>query len=460
MGDDAEGAGTSEEAGRPPSKLGHFIQTYSSFLSSFVIGVAGLAATSIWQWKQSDIARRQADSQQKLAEVKADNDWRIERAEILAKNLSVLSSHGAESAEQRYGVLLSLTRGNILDPELAVSYALELGKDNPAYMRSVLSSTTEKNYVQLVHAFQLTCLERYGVTKDVDLCKDDKDAARSAEIAGLVSDEMAAAIAQGKPGPLVLLRDEQQVQAKPAKLAWLFEPYLTDLYERRQFREIERFEAYSTGARVVAALVLATAHTGEFVTNDEATTLEKFHSDRRKWLAGYLFGRTCDGECRGHLIDAMISVYGEAQGDYDETLRRLLLRPRAEVNAAIGRLHKRLLWCQIDGDDLAQLRDRVLVPALVAALDGGKETAPTSVDDIAALLATCPAPKDPPAKPAWDAALERFHKAAPERYQKAYVSRRAVADRERRDPPPAMRKLMFCNAADASEVAGIPSVEK
>jgi len=34
--------------GAPHSRLGHFIQTYSSFLSSFVIGVAGLCATSLW----------------------------------------------------------------------------------------------------------------------------------------------------------------------------------------------------------------------------------------------------------------------------------------------------------------------------------------------------------------------------------------------------------------------------
>ena len=47
----------------------------------------------------------------------------------------MLSAQGPGSVEQRYGVLLSLARGNILDPELAVSYALELGKENADYMQ-------------------------------------------------------------------------------------------------------------------------------------------------------------------------------------------------------------------------------------------------------------------------------------------------------------------------------------
>src|SRR5438874_5234053 len=142
------------------SKLGHFIQTYSGFLSSFVIGVAGLIATSIWQYRQSQIAAEGARSEQAIARTKAENDWRIARAEILGKNLGVLSAQGAGTADQRFGVLLSLTRGNIIDPELAVSYALELGRDNADYMRSVLASTADKNYGQLAQAFKLTCLQR------------------------------------------------------------------------------------------------------------------------------------------------------------------------------------------------------------------------------------------------------------------------------------------------------------
>jgi hypothetical protein len=46
-----------------------------------------------------------------------------------------------------------------------VSYALELGKDNPSYMRSVLEATAQKNYSQLAQAFKMTCIQRFGVEK-------------------------------------------------------------------------------------------------------------------------------------------------------------------------------------------------------------------------------------------------------------------------------------------------------
>ena len=62
----------------------------------------------------------------------------------LADNLRTLTQRGGDTAEQRYGVLLSLSRGNILDPDVSMSYALELGRDNPEYMRSVLTNIEHK----------------------------------------------------------------------------------------------------------------------------------------------------------------------------------------------------------------------------------------------------------------------------------------------------------------------------
>src|SRR5262249_52175786 len=159
---------------QPASRLGKFIQNYHTFMSTFVIGAAGPIATSLWEFKQSEIARHQAESQQAIAKTQAENQWRIERAEILSKNLQVLASRGGSTADQRYGVLLSLTRGDILDPELAVSYALELGKDNPDYMRSVLASAGHKGYLRLAHAFVLTCLQRSGGSENVEVCNADK----------------------------------------------------------------------------------------------------------------------------------------------------------------------------------------------------------------------------------------------------------------------------------------------
>ena len=431
------------------TKFGHFIQTYSSFLSSFVIGVAGLIATSVWQYRQSQTAERQAISEQAIAKTKADNDWRITRADILSKNLDVLSTQGPNTADQRFGVLLSLTRGAIIDPELAVSYALELGKDNPSYMRSVLESTSNKNYTQLLQSFKLTCIQRFGVEKAAEICKDDALADRSDAIAQVIQDEVNAAATAGKPaeGPLSLLRDEREVQDAAARLSWLFEPYLQDLYERRQWKEIEHFESASTGARLVAALVLATARTGELLSPTEAATLDKFHAERRKWLAGYVFGPSCDPECRGKLIDVMLSSFGEAQGDYDDPMRRLLRESRSAAGATMGHLHSRLLWCQIDAGDLVELRDRVLVPAFLEAL-GDPHTDPGTLEDIAGIVALVPAPEASDAKDfaTWKTMLAALAKAN-EKVQHTFATRRASAARERTSPPPMIKKVDFCNAA-------------
>jgi hypothetical protein len=438
-----------EQPHHQTTKFGHFIQTYSSFLSSFVIGVAGLIATSVWQYRQSKTAEAQAISEQAIAKTKADNDWRITRADILSKNLDVLSKQGPNTADQRFGVLLSLTRGAIIDPELAVSYALELGKDNPSYMRSVLESTANKNYMQLLQGFKLTCMQRFGVEKAAEICKDDALSDRSDAIAQVVQDETAAAEAAGTPsqGPITLLRDEREVQDAAGRLAWLFEPYLQDLYERRQWKEIERFESSSKGARLVAALVLATARTGELVSPTEAAALDRFHSERRKWLAEYVFGPTCDPECRGKLIDVMLSSFGEAQGDYDEPMKRLLLESRSASGATLGHLHARLLWCQIDAGDLVELRDRVLVPVFLQVL-GNPKADPGTVEDIAGIVALVPAPDASDAKDleTWKTMLAALTKAN-DKVQRTFNTRRASAARERTNPPPMIKKVDFCNAA-------------
>ncbi|HEX8951135.1 MAG TPA: hypothetical protein VF945_04785, partial [Polyangia bacterium] len=395
------------------SKFGRFIMKYHTFLSSFVIGVAGLIATSIWQYRQSETARRSAESQQKVAETQADNQWRIERAEILAKNLSVLSSQGPGSVEQRYGVLLSLARGNILDPELAVSYALELGKDNPEYMASVLANTAGKDYHRLSRAYVLSCEERYGIARNVPICSNDKLAARSAAIAQLISDEAQAAQAQGQPGPLLLLKDERDVQQNVSRFSGLFEETLNDYYERRLWDEIARFQSYSTGAHMIGALVLAAARTGEFVTAEESKKLEQFHDQQAQWMSKYLMGSTCDAECKGKILEVMVSHYEESQGDYDAAVKRLLESPHAQSGNAISRLHARLLWCQVDASDYIPLRDHVLVPAAVEML-GKPKPDPAIVDDLVGLLAlvqepgTTPGEKD--ALAAWKSALALLEK--------------------------------------------------
>ena len=461
MSADDEDGGAAKGADDRPTRLGKFIQTYHAFLSSFVIGVAGLVATSIWQYRQSQIASQQAKSEQAIAQTKAENDWRIARAEILSKNLNILSGQGPGSADQKFGVLLSLTRGAIIDPELAVSYAMELGKDNPTYMRTVLEATSQKNYEQLAQGFKLTCVQRYGVQKATDLCKDDTLGQRSDAIAQVIQDEMESTTTAKSPpeaSPLILLREDHEVQAFPAKMSWLFTPYLQDLYDRRQWQDIQKFENFSTGARLVAALVLATARTGELVSSTEATQLEKFHADHRHWLASYLLGGSCEAECRGKLADVMLSSYGQANGDYDEAFRRMMLESRAEAAPAYAHLHARLLWCQLDDDDVARFRDGVLVPGLDAALANPK-TGSAILEDLVGLMALVPEPAatDAKATAAWKKVQGELAK-APEHLQRTYNTRRAASARERQSPPPIIRKVDFCNAPAVTSTANSPGL--
>ncbi|HKP61166.1 MAG TPA: hypothetical protein VJV78_30760 [Polyangiales bacterium] len=440
------------------SRVGKFIQTYHSFLSTFVIGAAGLIATSIWQYKQSEIARRQAESQQKIAQTQADNSWRIERAEILSKNLQVLASSGEDTVEQRYGVLLSLTRGSILDAELAVSYALELGKDNAEYMKSVLSNTADKSYARLATAYELTCEQRYGLAREVLACKaDTTHAKRSAAIADLFEEDTESARKTGKLGPAALLLDERDVQATPARMSWLFTPYLSTLYERRQWQDIAKFEAISVGSRLVAALVLGPSRRHELVAASEAADLDKFHDKRVDWLISYVTGPTCDPDCKTRLTDMLLTFHSVAMGRFDQALLAVLRRPRAEVSSAVGRIDSRLLNCQVVGDDLPALRDAVLVPALAEALKADPVD-PKRVEELLSLLVLVPDPT--PAADgsvsdqlrAWTQALDASRTLLKDQFRHTFVQRRAFVENLRRNPPPAQRPGMFCSAAEVIAV--------
>lgn len=449
---------TDPKSSAPASGLGKFIQTYSSFLSTFVIGAAGLVATSIWQYRQSEIAARQAESQQRIAITQAENQWRIERAEILSKNLSVLSATGPDTVEQRYGVLLSLTRGTILDAELAVSYALELGKDNSSYMKSVLASIPDKSYARLAAAFELTCQQRFGTTRDAPTCPPDARVERSLALTELWADEIDAARRKGQRGPLELLLDERTVQSMPLKLTALFGHYLTDLYERRQLLEIGQFEELSVGARLIAALVLAPAQPHAFVGASEAGEVGRQHEERAEFLRKYLFGTTCPGECKGRLIDVMLSSYAESEGRYDRAMRELFTHPRAEVAMGLARLQNRLMLCQTDLADVVALRDGVLVPALREAAASEAELKDDLFDDLLGLLALTADPGfgaiEADVRAAWQGALTAARTRDPHRYDTAFTQRRAMVQATRKRPPAKLRGGMFCSA-DVVEVADV-----
>jgi hypothetical protein len=200
---------------------------------------------------------------------------------------------------------------------------------------------------------------------------------------------------------------------------------------------------------LVAAIVLATARTGELVGEGESADLEKFHAEHRKWLGDYLLGKACDPECRGRLLDVMLSVYGESDGDYDETMRRLLSLPRTEAGPALGKLHTRLLWCQVDKDDLELFRDHVLVPSLTELLARPKPDA-VAIEELIGLVAMTPDPTEGPSLVAWKAMLAATQKAG-EHFDKAFAKRRLVVKRERGSPPPMIKKSNFCGIAETAD---------
>ncbi|MEO7733966.1 MAG: hypothetical protein ABIY55_23585 [Kofleriaceae bacterium] len=437
---------TKDKTDEPQSRLGRFLTKYATLVSSTVLGIAGLAATSIWQFRQSATAQQQAESQQRVAEMQAQNNWRIERADVLSKNIGTLAASGPDTVEQRYGVLLSLTRGNLLDPELAVSYALELGKDNAEYMQSVLANVPEKDYPRLARAFTVSCQDRFGTAPPIEMC-NNKLAKRSEAIATLIEDDGDTALAGMSPGPLVLLKEERPVQLHVGRMSALFAPLLTALYADRKWDAIKKFMAYSNGAHLVAALVLTAARTGEFVTEEEAKQLQQFDDTHARWLATYLTGPTCEAECKSRAMSNMVSHFAAAQGSYDAAVRQLLQAPRAQSGMAVSFLHTRLLWCQVDPADVAALRDHILVPAVIAVLANPHPDASVR-DGLFSLVLLTPEPsaEDAPATAAWQAMTAAITK-ADEKVARTFTDRRATAAHQRLNPPPALKKANFCAAA-------------
>lgn len=368
----ATSPGPSGTAAAPaPRGFAAFIKWASSntqFFSSVIIGGAGLIATSLYQCNQAKLAERQAVSQQKIATEQAINNWRIERAKILAQNLQTLTARGGDNAEQRYGVLLSLSRGNILDPDLAVTYALELGKDNPDYMASVLSNIEQKDahhYRRLAGAYLPSCTQRYGVSvHGMATCKDDQYAERSRAIAEVIADDAEPQLSEpvGRAGgPLVLLRDEREVHTSLLRMVGLYGEFVEELYERRQWPTLTRLFQESTGASLVGSLNLL-MQSSDLASATDLEAAHQLFADRERWLVSYVLSPSCDPECRGRVLNIVLSHLGRGQEAFRRFLRSVLGRPRGESSVFIHRLHGRLSYCQIDPDEYAGLRDQVIVP--------------------------------------------------------------------------------------------------
>jgi hypothetical protein len=368
----APAAPAAATATTPPVRgFAAFIKWASSntqFFSSVIIGGAGLIATSLYQCNQAKLAQRQAESQQKIATEQAINNWRIERAKILSQNLQTLTARGGDNAEQRYGVLLSLSRGNILDPDLAVTYALELGKDNPEYMASVLANIEQKDahhYRRLASAYLPTCNQRYGVSVvGLPICKDDRYAERSRAIAEVVADDAEPQLAEPPGrfgGPLVLLRDEREVHSSLLRLVGLYSEFVEELYERRQWTTLQRLFVESAGAGLVGSLGLL-MQSADLAGSTDLEVARQLFDERERWLVSYALSASCDADCRGRVLNVVLSHLNRGQAPFRRFLRQVMSAPLVDSAAFIHRLQGRLSYCQIDPDQHEALRDQVIVP--------------------------------------------------------------------------------------------------
>ena len=412
-------------------KLGLFIEKYSTFVSTFVLGLAGLLATALYQQQQTKIAQKNAEAAMAAAQTDAETKWKIARAEILAKNLDLLLDKKPDTVDQRYGVLLSLTREDVLDPELAMSYAFNLG--NAEYITSVIVNIQHKSWAQIFHNFNLTCELRYGVRKDVPICTTlDKYEARSEAMADVVSEELD----KGNKEPFKLLADDKQVKSHLMRLTYLFGPYLEQTWQRERWSEIEAFEKQGRGAQIVAAFALAADPAGEaFATADHSSERAKFHELRQKRMHDIVFDASCDAECKGLAAEMLLNGLEEYGHAYASLLTQLIERNGSEYSQVLQRVQRRLLWCQLSRGSTDHVLRDVLVPAWNDLSTGKsakeREKQRDGVADLAALI-------DPPADFKMPEALVR-----------AAETRRAKAKKDRESPPPALKKSNFCAARDA-----------
>jgi hypothetical protein len=99
----------------------------------------------------------------------------------------------------------------------------------------------------------------------------------------------------------------------------------------------------------------------------------------------------------------------------------------------------------------------VLVPALVQALQSqGAPEHQTLFEDALSLLALGVDPgfsqdlEVKAARAAWDAALAGARQANEKLYDTSFTARRVAAQNTRKNPPPKLKKSMFCTADEVS----------
>lgn len=197
-----------------------------------------------------------------------------------------------------------------------------------------------------------------------------------------------------------LLRDDREVNANLAKLVGVYGVFLQEMFERRQWSTIDRFLTISSGAKLVGSLALAISMPDSSSSSDRDRVIE-FRSGLETGLATFLLSPRCDNECRGRVLSVMLSNFGKGAAVFEKPLRALLVRPRAEMMPLLTRISARLLNCQLDPDDVAPLRDQVLVPVVLAHLENPQLEAGL-LEDLIGLLALTPLPAASEPEPVQD----------------------------------------------------------
>ena len=245
------------------------------------------------------------------------------------------------------------------------------------------------------------------------------------------------------------LSDEREVQDAPARLAWLFEPYLQDLYERRAVEGDPRFEG-SRPARAWWARWCSRPRAPASWSARRGRGDREFHAERRKWLASYLFGQQLRPRLPRQAGRRHVELVRRGAGRLRRAVAPLLHAVARRGGPDVGHLHARL---SVVPDGRQTISSSCATACSCPRFTWrGPPTDPKAEAAMARISPgwspSCPSPAPPtPGQAAWKSSCTRRSTKRNDKVQRTFNPPRASAARERANPPPMIKKVNFCNAA-------------